>query len=71
MTFSEKVLEVRGRLQLTQLQLAEQLGVSLPTINRWEKGHHEATYLARRKFDDFCKKNGITFDDDNVQQLRF
>ena len=63
MTFSEKVLEVRGRLQLTQIQLAEQLGVSYTTVNRWEKGHYEATFLVRHKFGDFCRNHGITFDE--------
>ena len=63
MTFSDKVLEVRGRLQITQVQLAELLGVAYSTVNRWEGGHYEATKLVRRKFDDLCKKHGINFDD--------
>lgn len=62
MTFSEKVLELRGRLQITQMQLAELLGVSFTTVNRWEKGYHDATILVRRRFDDLCKKHGIIFD---------
>lgn len=62
MEFYEKVLELRGQLQITQMQLAEMLGVSFTTVNRWEKGHHEATILVRRRFDDLCKKHGITFD---------
>lgn len=41
MTFKEKVLELRMRLQITQVQLAELLGVSYPTVNRWEGGHYE------------------------------
>lgn len=64
MTFSEKVLQVRGQLQLTQMELAEKLGVSYTTVNRWEKGHHEATFLIQHKFDDFCKQNEITFEGD-------
>lgn len=63
MTFGEKVLELRMRLQLTQKQLADVLGISYTTVNRWEMGHYEATKLIRRRFDDLCKKNGITFDD--------
>jgi len=65
MTFSEKVLELRMRLQITQVQLAELLGVSYPTVNRWEGGHYEATKLVRRRFDDLCEKHGITFDNKN------
>ena len=65
MTFSEKVLEVRGKLQMTQMQLADELGVSYTTVNRWEKGHHKATFLIQRKFNDFCKKHEITFETEN------
>jgi DNA-binding XRE family transcriptional regulator len=64
MTFSEKVLELRMRLQITQVQLSELLGVSYTTVNRWEGGHYEATKLIRRRFDDLCKKNGIKFEDE-------
>jgi DNA-binding transcriptional regulator YiaG len=62
MTFCEKVLELRMHLQITQKQLAALLDVSYPTVNRWEGGHYEATKLVRRRFDDLCKKHGITFD---------
>lgn len=62
MKFSEKVLELRGKLQITQVQLAEMLGVSYSTVNRWEGGHYEATKLVRRRFDDLCKKHGISFE---------
>lgn len=64
MTFSKKVEEVRVRLYITQEQLAEMLGVSFSTVNRWEKGYHEPTLLIRRKFDDLCKKHNITFEED-------
>lgn len=63
MKFSEKVLEVRGRLLISQEQLAEEIGVSFATINRWEAGRNEPSFLAQRKFNDFCEKKGITFDD--------
>lgn len=66
MKFSEKVLELRGRLQITQVQLAEMLGVSYSTVNRWEGGHYEATKLVRHKFDDLCKKHGIMFENKEV-----
>lgn len=61
--FSDKVLELRGILQITQVQLAKILGVSYSTVNRWEGGHYEATKLARHKFDEICKKYGITFEE--------
>lgn len=36
MTFGEKVSYVRAKMLLTQTQLAQELGVSLATIARWE-----------------------------------
>lgn len=38
MEFSEKVLFVRAKLNLSQTELAEKLNVSFATINRWETG---------------------------------
>lgn len=63
MKFSEKVKKVRGTLQLTQKQLAEKLGVRYYTVNRWEQGHHEPTFLIRHKFDEFCKQYGFEFEE--------
>ena len=40
------ILEVRGRLGLTQEKFAARLGVTLPTINRWENGRTKPSPLA-------------------------
>jgi DNA-binding XRE family transcriptional regulator len=64
MTFSEKIREVRGRLYLTQQALAKELGVDYTTVNRWEGGKCEPSFLATRRFDDFCKERGIIFNED-------
>lgn len=66
MTFREKVLEVRGQMLISQEQLAKELGVSFSTINRWERGHNEPSFIMIRKFDSFCAKNEIVFDEDNA-----
>ncbi|MDR0696197.1 MAG: helix-turn-helix domain-containing protein [Christensenellaceae bacterium] len=63
MTLSENIVDLRGRLQITQMQLAELHGVSFATVNRWKKGHHDATILVRRRFDDLCEQHGIIFHD--------
>jgi superfamily II DNA or RNA helicase/DNA-binding XRE family transcriptional regulator len=41
-----RVLAVRTRLGLTQTQLAQRIGVSFTTINRWENGQSQPTRLA-------------------------
>ena len=42
------IREVRGRLGLTQEKFAARLGVTLPTINRWENGRTKPSPLALR-----------------------
>ncbi len=34
--YPERIKRLRGRLALTQVQLAELLGVAFTTVNRWE-----------------------------------
>lgn len=65
MTFAEKVKFVRGELYLTQKQLAEKLGVSFATVNRWESQGIEPTFLLLKKFNDFCKDSNIKFEENH------
>ena len=59
MGFAEKVKYVRGELKLSQEDLARELGVSFATINRWEKGSYNPSRLAKKAFEEFCKKKNI------------
>lgn len=63
MTFSEFVLSVRKKLNLSQEQLAEAINVSYSTINRWENKHVVPSKLAVRSFYDFCENNFIDIPD--------
>jgi putative transcriptional regulator len=49
--FSELVKTVRKQLSLTQEEMANKLGVSFATINRWENGKTTPSQLARTQFD--------------------
>jgi SNF2 family DNA or RNA helicase len=44
--FSERIKQFRGRLGLTQTQLANELGVSFATVNRWENSQSRPSQLA-------------------------
>jgi transcriptional regulator with XRE-family HTH domain len=44
--YSGRVRALRTRLQLTQEQLAQRIGVSFATINRWENGQSRPARLA-------------------------
>lgn len=63
MTFSDKVKHVRATLMITQTELAEKLGVAYQTVNRWESKGMEPKFLQMHRFENFCKENGISFDD--------
>ena len=41
MTFGERVKQVRLALNLSQEEMAKELGVSFATINRWENSHNK------------------------------
>jgi len=58
-SFAARVKQLRERLELTQEALAESLGVSFATVNRWENGRTEPSKLAQRQFDQFCLKHKI------------
>ena len=62
MDFSKLIKRIRDTLLVTQVELAEMLGVSFATINRWEKGHHQPTITQKRKIKEFCQKHGIPWE---------
>jgi adenylate cyclase len=44
--YSVRVKSLRGCIELTQVQLANRIGVSFATVNRWENGQSKPTRLA-------------------------
>jgi len=59
MAYAELVKELREALTLSQAEMAELLGVTFATVNRWENGHHEPTIKQRRVIKQLCQKNGV------------
>jgi transcriptional regulator with XRE-family HTH domain len=47
--YSARIKALRARLGLTQVALADLLGVSFVSVNRWENGQTRPTGLARRR----------------------
>ena len=58
-SFAIRVKQIREQLCLTQEALAESLGVSFATVNRWENGWTAPSKLAQRQFDQLCKERHI------------
>ncbi|MFH1647638.1 MAG: helix-turn-helix transcriptional regulator [Chloroflexota bacterium] len=59
----EKVRELRKRKEWVQEDLARELGVSLSTVQRWEKRGGNPTRLARRELKKLFKDAGIEVND--------
>jgi Predicted transcriptional regulators len=59
MDYSTKIKELREKMLITQTELAEILGVSFATVNRWENKKCEPTIKAKRRLRDLFIKNEI------------
>ncbi len=49
MDYAKTIKKLREAMVMSQEEFAEKLGVSFATVNRWENGHHDPTYKARRE----------------------
>lgn len=52
------VRELRDRTGLTQEKFAAKLGVTFPTINRWENGRAKPSPLAMKQIEDLLRSMG-------------
>jgi len=59
MNYPEIIKKLRTKLVLSQTEMAELLGCSFSSVNRWENGHHEPTIKVKRKILQLCKENKI------------
>ena len=57
---SEKVRALRSKKGWTQEDLAREVGVSLSTVQRWEKQGGKPTRLARRELAKLFREAGIS-----------
>lgn len=58
-SFGDQVKCVRMHLQLSQEELARQMGVSYATVSRWERENRKPQLALLGKFYSFCMRNGI------------
>lgn len=52
------IREVRERIGLTQEKFAAKLGVTFPTVNRWEHGRAKPSPLALKQIENLLRKLG-------------
>lgn len=54
MEFADQVKYVRMVLQLSQTELAQQIGISYATVSRWERENRKPQLAMLGKFYSFC-----------------
>ncbi|MBI9008994.1 MAG: helix-turn-helix transcriptional regulator [Tenericutes bacterium] len=59
MTYAKKIKKLREVLLITQQELADLLGVSVVTVNRWENDKFQPTMKEKRKLVKLFKENEI------------
>ena len=55
----EKINDLRKRLNLSQEEFAQKLGVSFTSVNRWENGQAKPSKLAKKQIEAFIKQSLI------------
>lgn len=61
--YSDAIIKLRVKLNVSQTELAKILGVSFSSINRWEKGKFSPTILAKEKLKVLFKENNIELEE--------
>lgn len=61
MNSSDIIKEIRERLNISQAQLADAVGVTFATVNRWEKGHYSPSQIAINALKRLCVENNIDY----------
>ncbi|MCR5786398.1 MAG: helix-turn-helix domain-containing protein [Acholeplasmatales bacterium] len=59
MTWSEGIKKLRKKLLITQKELADMLGISFASVNRYENGVFEPTMRVKRMLKKLFDENGI------------
>ncbi|MFN4777761.1 MAG: helix-turn-helix domain-containing protein [Pseudanabaena sp.] len=44
--YTNLIDEIQSRLNLTQTELAQKVGISYPSLSRWKNGHHQPSPMA-------------------------
>lgn len=67
MDFSEAIKEIRQECYLSQQALADELGVSFSTVNRWEKAKAIPNYQTMKRLVAYCK--ALNVDSKNLENI--
>jgi DNA-binding XRE family transcriptional regulator len=59
MEYQDAIKSLRNKLLISQTELADMLGVSFASVNRWETGKYEPTLKVKRKLQKLFIENNI------------
>ena len=59
----ELIKQIRSHAQVSQQELADRLGVTFASVNRWENGHSFPNRLAQMKLYELCQEKNIPLAD--------
>ncbi len=63
MTYAEGIKLLRKKMLISQKELAEKLGVSFVSVNRWENNKYQPTIKVKRKLKKYFVMVGIVVED--------
>ena len=69
MTFADSIIQLRSELRISQKELAEQLNISVATVNRWENGRTEPNKMTLFVIRDFFKYKNSAFAFDTLKSV--
>ena len=64
LNYPKMIIKLRIKMNISQEELADNLGVSFQSVNRWENGKYEPTKLAKAKLDELFAEYHI----DNIEE---
>lgn len=59
LSYSDAILKLRTKLNVSQEELAKMMNVSFVSVNRWENGHFEPTKLQKERLKEMFAKYNI------------
>lgn len=63
------IKQIRSHLNMSQMEFADQLGVSFGTVNRWENGRTVPHQLAQSKLYEICQENHVPVYDFTLSKI--
>lgn len=62
--YPNAIRKLRAKLNISQQELADLLGVSFPSVNRWENGHYGPTLITKVKLEELFKEHHIDVEEE-------